>query len=424
MQPYNPKDIFIAQRNATSTSFEEVILRAHPNSVVCFDANLNITTSAITATASYLNAGANIYLSQSAIFANTNSATPSWTSGQMWYDSANHTYAIDTDKPNLSLQIGQESYVRLIAGESITRGKALYFNGVNASGTPIAYLALADVAELSSSVIGLASQNLISGEEGYVTVQGVVDNINTLAFFNNDPLYLSNTTPGTYDIVAPSDPYPKVKVGEVLYGGNPSLGKILVDVKPVPFHNDLTSLQGGTTNQYYHLNAAQYSNIQSGSLDTASYLTPGATFYQVSGSNGVKPSYIEPYDLSIGKYFPPFKEGRMFYNEEFSDWCYYTDQTGWKLHVGKELIWRCYNPLATTLARGTPVYISGSHAGKNFPDVYAGIADGTNRYSDIVGLVRSNIPSASVGYIIQNGVMHDVDMSAFHVGDPLFLEHL
>ena len=83
---YNPFDVFAVQRNATSSSFVETILRATPNSVIIFDSASTITTKSTQSfaqdiisasltqlTASYalaLAPGANIFLDNSFIFSN------------------------------------------------------------------------------------------------------------------------------------------------------------------------------------------------------------------------------------------------------------------------------------------------------------------------------------------------------------------
>ena len=794
---YNNKDIFIQRRTSTGT-FEEHPLVVQPNSVITTDVTSSLvmissntflsgtgsidfaisSSHALTASyasnvpdtasyanvavsASYLVEGANIYLSQSYILANTNSVAPPQRQGQLWWDDISHTYAIDTFKSRL--QIGQENYVRAFAGEIIPNGSVVYLNGAitdphdPTTKLPVAWLALADGSELSSSVVGLSTQHFDVGEEGIITTQGIVNDIDTQTpdFNDGEMVYLSYIQSGSLINTLPPDPYEKVIVGTVLYR-HPTIGRILVNISVLPVlttpyigmvstasftdhhlsgtftvgkgygnfcttpdgrgaikqyiipemaftasaglytqyimahynsgspsymlsndkshvddiqvisafsfiypdagdtigfidwdspgtllanklntrvinlygaqrefglminvsgsvsdsryitvtsgsmwygvkrsflteintantaiapltlqyhsasawysqdipsgqfindmiddgnnlqqatygsyivnyvyrtisdtnrtqivlskalatlteaqiftlpeqspyfkefsllvgriivqsgstipisvdsafgvgipvtvtpqHNDLQNLQGGTSSlnamEYYHLTANEYTGTgngifvrQSGSVitgsishadtaswalnspaavsashavqsDSASYLAPGATFMTVSGSNGVPPAYIEPYDYSVGEYYPPFKEGRMFYSAEYNDWVYYTDEPNWRLHIGKEVVWRCHNPLAITLTRGTPVYISGSQVGENVPYVYPAIADGTNRYSDVIGLIRSDITSGSFGYVIQNGVVHHINMGSFAIGAPLFL---
>lgn len=699
--------------------------------------------------ASYLNPGASIYLDNSYILTNTASnPPPTQIEGQIWWDKQTHTYTIDGIDNRL--QIGRENYIRVIAGEHIVNGAPVYLEGVLPNPDvigeflPVAYLAIADGTGIKSNVIGLATATMIPNKWGFITTQGIVENVDTGFLFQGDLIYLSSTSPGSYVATIPPDPHEKIIIGTNLYSDS-STGRILVQIsllpalttpyvgmvetalfsdhhdgtftigsasanfcvtpdglgiikqytipeagftasaglytqyvmahynsgspaymvsndksmadeiqvisafsyiypdtessigyidwdspgtllanklnvrainlfgstresglmigvsgsyititsgsmwygvkrsllteintfatssapltlhyhsasvwqsenltsgkfvnnifddgintgsaaygsyivnyvyrtisgtnrtlivlskalatlteaqiftlpEPSPYfndfsmlvgriivqsgssvpvsvdsafgtaipitvtpqHNDLQHIQGGTSslnsNEYYHLTAPEYVGSgtgvfirQSGSIitgsisnantaswakcssasihaihaDSSSYIIPGTTFYVVSGSNGLPSSYIEPYNIPNIPYDPPYKEGRMFYDKDYANWVYYTDQN-FKLHVGKEVIWRCYNSSNSPLLIGTPVYISGS-TNLIDPNAWPAIADGTNRYSDVIGVIRYTIPTGSTGYICQSGVIHNIDMNGFIIGDPLFL---
>ena len=158
-------------------------------------------------------------------------------------------------------------------------------------------------------------------------------------------------------------------------------------------------------------------SISSSNANSASYIIPGATLYVVSSSTN--PSYIEPYNIPTVPYNPPYKEGRMFYDKDYSNWVYYTDQN-FKLHIGKEVIWRVHNPFTSSLNALTAVYLSGSTNGQD-PDVYPAISDGTGIRSEVVGVIRHAIPSGSTGYVLQVGVSHNVNMTGFNIGDRVWL---
>ena len=736
---YYPQGAKIEERNTISGSEVVEVLNVPSNVIIYFDTSGSINTASITTdftaswainaltasyvsssseftdSASYLEPGANIYLSQSYIYSDINASAPSFVEGQLWWDKDNHTYTIDTIQSRLP--IGQENYVKVLAGQNLPNGTVVYINGVDidpdipTNKLPLAWPALANGTGLSSSVVGICTQDFTIGQKGFVTTQGIVNDLNTFAFGDGDLVYLSSTNAGGFVADIPPDPYEKIVVGTILYS-HPTIGRILTNItvlpplnspyvgminvptftdnhnqtftvgsaqanfcitpdgrgiirtytipeltvsasiglqqqyvlgiynndKPTyitsstlsvvddiqtipvisyiypfigtslnyldwdsagtllankqhlriielygvqratgleigtsgsyitstagsvwygvknvildeintfnttsnpvalhyhsasvwniqqltdgqfindrfddgtntgsaaygsyivnyvyrsiastnrthillskalptltdaqifvppdppsyfdgfsvligriivqsgsyipssvdslfnralpltitPQHNDLKNIQGGTaslnTNEYYHLTSASYAQIQQGSLDTASYLNPGATFYVVSGSDTTKSAYIEPYNIPVVPYNPPYKEGRMFYDKDYSNWVYYTDQN-FKLHVGKETIWRCYNVTGGDLVTGTPVYISGS-TNLIDPDVWPAIADGTNRYSDIVGVIRHTTPSGETGYILQSGVIHGLDMTGFNIAEPLYL---
>ncbi len=116
---------------------------------------------------------------------------------------------------------------------------------------------------------------------------------------------------------------------------NSIFGIVFSPTRP-PNHNDLLNIQGGNSslNEYYHISSASFAQIQAGSLTSSSFATtasfsinassssfivPGTTLYVVSSST--QPSYIEPFNLPTVPYDPPFKEGRMFYDSDFHNWC-------------------------------------------------------------------------------------------------------
>ena len=397
--------------------------------------SLNSDTSSLALT---LQKGANIHLSNSYIYSNTSASAPSLTEGQLWWDKVNHTYAID--ELDARLQIGQENYIRAIAGELIPKGAPVYIEGTDidpdapASPTtkiPVIWLALADGSNTTSDVIGIATEEILSSNRGFITTQGVVDNTDTSLFADGDTLYLSYTNSGSLINSIPPEPYEKIKIGTVLFSDN-TLGKILVQLSTLPNisqHNSLLSIQGGSgSGEYYHLTSASFVKVSAGNSDTASYLKPGATFYVVSGSNGVPPAYIEPYDYSPESaiYSPPYKAGRIFFDNRYNDWAWYaatgSGATSWRSHLGKEVSFGVHNPYAVTLPRLSVVYIgTSSVAGQYQPDVYLAQADGTGTKASILGVIRNDIPSGSNGFCMTNGVMHRTNMGTYNVGDRLWL---
>ena len=105
----------------------------------------------------------------------------------------------------VTLQIGQET--QLIAtnntGTDIANGKLVYVSG--ASGNRVT-IALADAdATGQGGVIGMTTQAILNNQSGKVTLLGLVRDINTLAFPDGSPVYLS-TTPGEMTLTPPAFP--------------------------------------------------------------------------------------------------------------------------------------------------------------------------------------------------------------------------
>jgi hypothetical protein len=164
-----------------------------------------------------------------------NQPNPSHKEGRLFYDSASHTYAIYNDIQNMTLQIGEETVIRVIAGEPILDGQAVYISGSN-NIYPIIYLALADgMSSYKSQVIGIATHNINSGSEGFITVRGNVNDINTSAFTNGDALYLSYIESGSLINTIPPQPYEVILCGHCIYSDAIN-GRILVDIDAVPIN--------------------------------------------------------------------------------------------------------------------------------------------------------------------------------------------
>ena len=199
---YNPHDIFIVQRNADSSSFEEVVLTSLPNSYVGFDSASNLIaiseSSSQVETASYAFSSS---ICNTASFAIT------------YEFIGNVTHSLYADTASLSLA----SSLTIEAGENIPLGSVVYINGTDiVTEMPLAYLALADGTGLHDGVVGISAENISSGSRGFVVTSGVINGLNTLGYGSGDIIYLSPTTSGSWTITQPNDPHEKIIVGIIL----------------------------------------------------------------------------------------------------------------------------------------------------------------------------------------------------------------
>lgn len=146
--------------------------------------------------------------------------------GRMYYNSGTHTYNFYMDKPDVTLNLGQEQYLRAVNGTAmeITNGSAVYIAGYQGN-RPKVFLANASNSYHRSHLIGIATHNIPGHEEGYITTFGVVNGVDTNQFSSEDIVYLSETvdggitnSPGTYS----------VKIGYALNATNN--GSILVKI--------------------------------------------------------------------------------------------------------------------------------------------------------------------------------------------------
>lgn len=142
---------------------------------------------------------------------------PSYAEGQVYWDGDDHTFSVQTDKSNVTLQIGQEFYVRIVnkTGSELIDGQTVYINDVHGN-RPTVELAIATASETSDSVIGVITANILENAEGYVTTSGIVRGYNTSDFTAGDTLYVSETVEGELQNTEPVSPNHAVKVAIAL----------------------------------------------------------------------------------------------------------------------------------------------------------------------------------------------------------------
>lgn len=158
-----------------------------------------------------------------------NSTTaPTYQEGRLFYDSDNCTLTLYNDESEVSLQVGQEQYVKVRNNTStdITNGSVVRINGAQGDNATIS-LANAD-SEVNAQVIGLATHTIEPNSLGYVTTYGVVNGLNTTDFAAGDEIHLS-TTSGEFTTGLINSPNYRVTVGHVLRS-HQNQGRVLVQV--------------------------------------------------------------------------------------------------------------------------------------------------------------------------------------------------
>ena len=161
--------------------------------------------------------------------AQVNTSKPAWQEGRFFYDTAEKTMAYYNDHNGVTLNVGQEDWIRVYnaTGVSIANGSAVYVNGVNAAtGLPTVALAKADQS-LTADAIGITTETIPTGSLGYVTAFGVIHNLNTTAYTAGQPVYVSATTAGAVTSTRPNQPNFTNPIGYIA-ATDAVLGKILV----------------------------------------------------------------------------------------------------------------------------------------------------------------------------------------------------
>lgn len=166
--------------------------------------------------------------------------------------------------------------VRNTTGAALTKGTVVYIN--NATGQiPTVAKALATSDATSAQTLGMISADLANNSNGYVTIIGLIDDINTGAYQDGDQLYLSGTTAGTFTKVKPYAPTHLVYVGVVEYAHNVH-GKIFVKVQ-----------NGYELDELHDVSAQNPNNGQTIVYNSTNQLWEKNTVSLTSGVNGTLP---------------------------------------------------------------------------------------------------------------------------------------
>lgn len=142
--------------------------------------------------------------------------TPVEAVGKLQWDDGNGTLQVGLKGGNVNLQIGQEIVARVYndSGVALTDGQIVYISG--AQGNRIAVkLAKADTDATSAGTLGMVTESIAIGAEGFITVMGTVNKLNTTGLTAGAIVYLSPTTAGAYTTTKPVAPQHTVTLGYV-----------------------------------------------------------------------------------------------------------------------------------------------------------------------------------------------------------------
>lgn len=152
------------------------------------------------------------------------------TLGTISWDATYRTASLIDGFGDTNLQIGQEQRILVHngTGATIMDSQVVYVTG-STGDLPSIALANANSETTSARTIGVATESIPVGQDGFITISGMVHGIDTLAFNAGDLLWLS-TTSGAFTNVAPISPNHLVLIGYVIKksGGN---GSILVKIQ-------------------------------------------------------------------------------------------------------------------------------------------------------------------------------------------------
>ena len=128
-----------------------------------------------------------------------------------------------TEAENLVTQVYNET------GSTLTKGTVVYINGGHGN-LPTVTKAIATSDTTSAQTYGIVRTDITNNNNGYVTVIGNLDNIDTQAYAAGTQLYLSGTTAGAWTSTKPYAPVHLVYVG-IVVRSHPTQGVIEVRIQ-------------------------------------------------------------------------------------------------------------------------------------------------------------------------------------------------
>lgn len=200
-------------------------------------------------------------------------ATPTLQPGMFGWNDAYGTADLRLKGNNVTLQVGQETLARVVnkTGADLLESqyKAVRIRLASeggAVGQRLAVVLAKGDADLDSvTTLGIVTETIANNQEGFVTVFGNINEINTTGslqgetWVDGDVLYLSPTTAGSLTKVKPTAPNHTVTMGYVVYA-HAVHGKIFVkvdngyeleelhDVLPTPYINNGVLYRDTTAN--------------------------------------------------------------------------------------------------------------------------------------------------------------------------------
>jgi hypothetical protein len=144
-------------------------------------------------------------------------AAESVTTGQIAWNNQEGT--IDIGTPGVTYQVGQElSFLcKNATANTIANGTAVMFAGADSVSGYIEIAPVIANGTLPGYVFfGVTTQSISAGDNGYVTTLGKVRGLDTSAYPDDSILWLSPTTPGTFQLTEPPAPALKVPAAAVI----------------------------------------------------------------------------------------------------------------------------------------------------------------------------------------------------------------
>jgi hypothetical protein len=117
---------------------------------------------------------------------------------------------------------------------------------------------------------------------------------------------------------------------------------------------------------------------------------------------------------------PTYVEGDVWYDSTQKALTYYNDVTNNQVHIGQEVQLKVINNTGSSIANGTPVYVTSTSSGQSYPNIALAQANSSST-SAVLGLTNGTIASGATGYVCTAGLLTPCNTGSFSVGQVLYL---
>ena len=162
-------------------------------------------------------------------FHTTVATKPAYQEGRLFYDKASGALAFYNDEADITLQIGQEDYIRVFneTASTITNGTPVYLTGESGA-TPTIAVSRADDTYAKSQAVGIATHDIEASSVGYVTVRGLLGDLDTSHLTVGQPVHVAIGAAGGTQSLSPTYPNYPTEVGICLISS--TSGSIYVSI--------------------------------------------------------------------------------------------------------------------------------------------------------------------------------------------------
>jgi hypothetical protein len=158
-----------------------------------------------------------------------------------------------------------------------------------------------------------------------------------------------------------------------------------------------------------------------GSAWGTSYSTSGSgTVVALATGATLNNPTIGNYEIWTSTSAPSYAEGRQWYDSTAHSLAYYNDSANAVVHLGQDIQFKVINNTGSSIANGSPVYITSASSGQTYPNVALAKADVAGT-ATVIGLTNGAIANGAIGYVTAQGAIDNVNTGSFTVGQVLYL---